>query len=84
MLVNGRVVDNGIQQYLLCLMATLAVAASDGARLGAVSAAAAIFIVARLAFWIGYRIDPLYRAFGMAATSYLSLALGLYALWLNL
>jgi hypothetical protein len=84
MLINGRVIDNTVQQYLLFLMATLAVAASDGARMSVVSASAAIFIVVRLAFWIGYRIDPLYRAFGMSSTVYLSVALGIYALSLNL
>lgn len=84
MLINGRVADNSLQQYLLFLMATLSLAASEGARMGAVSAAAAIFIVMRMAFWIGYRIDPLYRAFGMSATGYLAVALGAYALWLNL
>jgi hypothetical protein len=83
MIVNGRVADNSVQQYLLFLMATLAIAASDGARMGVVSAAAAIFIVMRIAFWIGYRIDPLYRAFGMSSTAYLAVALGVYAAWLN-
>ena len=29
----------------------------------------------RFAFWIGYRIDPLYRAFGFAATMWLNLLL---------
>ena len=83
-LIDGRVVDNTVQQYLLFLMATLGVAASDGAKLEVVEAAAVIFVVARFAFWIGYRVHPLYRAFGMAATSYLSVVLFGYALWLNL
>jgi len=82
MLINGRVVDNTVQQYLLFIAATLAVAASGG-DLAVVRAAALIFIVARFAFWIGYRIDPLYRAFGMSATMYLSLSLFGYAVWLN-
>jgi hypothetical protein len=84
MLINGRVLDNTVQQYLLFLMATLGVAASDGAKLEVVEAAAVVFVVARSAFWIGYRLHPLYRAFGMAATSYLSVVLFAYALWLNL
>ena len=84
MLINCRVIDNTVQQYLLFLMATLAVAASEGARMGVTSAAAAIFIATRIAFWIGYRIDPLYRAFGMSSTIYLSVALGIYAGSLNL
>ena len=83
MIVNGRVVDNTLQQYALFVAASLAVAAgSRGDELGVVPAAAAVFVVARFAFWIGYRIDPLYRAFGMAATSYLNVVLFGYAAWL--
>jgi hypothetical protein len=37
--------------------------------------------VARMAFWIGYRIDPLYRAFGMGATGYLNVGLLAFAMW---
>jgi hypothetical protein len=46
-----------------------------------IPAATIVFIVARLAFWIGYRIHPLYRAFGMAATGYLNVGLLAFALW---
>ena len=49
-----------------------------------VAAAAIVFVVARLVFWIGYRIDPLYRAPGFAATAYLNLGLLGGALWLAL
>jgi len=84
MLIDAHVVDNTVQQYLLFLMATLGVAASEGAKLEVVEAAAVVFVLARFAFWIGYRVHPLHRAFGMAATSYLSAVLFGYALWLNL
>jgi len=40
-----------------------------------------VFVVARIAFWIGYRVHPLYRAFGMAATAYLNIGLLGSALW---
>jgi hypothetical protein len=33
-----------------------------------IPAATMVFVIARTAFWIGYRIHPLYRAPGMAAT----------------
>ena len=46
-----------------------------------VAVAASVFVFARIAFWIGYRIDPLYRAFGMAATLYLNLGLLGFSLW---
>ena len=83
MIVNGRVVDNNVQQYLLFVAASLAVAASaTGPQLSLVAAAAALFAVFRFAFWFGYRIDPLYRAFGMAATAYLNVLLFGAALWM--
>jgi hypothetical protein len=83
MIINGRVVDNSVQQYLLFTAASLAIAAgARGDELGIVAAAAIIFVVARFAFWIGYRIRPVYRAAGFAATSYLSVVLFGYAIWL--
>jgi len=84
MIVNGRVADNTTQQFLLFLAGALGLAASlSPAHLQVIAAAAIVFVVARLAFWIGYRIDPLYRAFGFAATVYLNLGLLLAALWLG-
>ena len=83
MFVDCRVVDNGVQQYLLFAAASLAVAAgARGDQLGVVAAGAIIFIIARLTFWIGYRIRPVYRAAGFASTFYLNLVLFGYALWL--
>lgn len=40
-----------------------------------------VFVVARTAFWMGYRINPLYRAPGMSATAYMNLGLILYVLY---
>lgn len=83
MVIDGRVADNTLQQYALFFAATLAVAAgSSGDQLGVVSAAAVIFVVARFAFWIGYRIDPVYRAAGFASTAYLNVILFGKAIWL--
>ena len=39
-----------------------------------------VFVVARAVFWLGYRIDPLYRAPCMAATAYLNLGMILFVL----
>lgn len=81
--VNCRVVDNMVQQFLLFGAASLAIAAgARGDQLGVIAAAAIVFVVARLAFWIGYRIRPVYRAAGFASTFYLNLVLFGYALWL--
>jgi uncharacterized MAPEG superfamily protein len=81
-LIDGRVADNTLQQYVLFLIGTLALSVNLTAeQMRAIPAAAIVFVVARIAFWIGYRIHPLYRAFGMAATSYLCLGLIVFALW---
>jgi uncharacterized MAPEG superfamily protein len=83
-IVNGRAADNTSQQFLLFAAASLALAASlPPERMNLILAAAITFVAARFIFWIGYRIDPLHRAFGFAATAYLNLGLLLAALWLQ-
>jgi hypothetical protein len=85
MVINGRVADNSTQQLLLFVVASLALAVNlTPSRLPIIGAAAITFVIVRLAFWIGYRIDPLYRAFGFAGTAYLNLCLLAAALWLSL
>ena len=84
MLINGRVADNTLQQFVIFVIATLALAVSlPPGQMGVIAAAAIVFTVARLAFWIGYRIHPLYRAPGFSATAYLNLGLLGAALWLG-
>jgi hypothetical protein len=85
MVVNGRVADNTVQQFALFCAGSLGLAASLPARhMTAIGAAAIVFVAARLAFWAGYRIHPLYRAPGFAATAYLNLGLLAAALWFAL
>jgi hypothetical protein len=80
--INGRVVENTLQQYVLFLIGTLALSVNLTAeQMRVIPAAALVFVVARIAFWIGYRIHPLYRAFGMAATGYLNVGILACALW---
>jgi len=80
--INGRVVENTLQQYLLFLIGTLALSVHLTAeQMRVIPAAALVFVVARIAFWVGYRIHPLYRAFGMAATGYLNVGILACALW---
>jgi hypothetical protein len=79
--IDGRVAENTLQQYLLFLVGTLALSINlTSPQMRVIPAATLVFVVARIAFWIGYRIHPLYRAFGMAATGYLNLALLAFAL----
>lgn len=69
LLVNQRVISNTVEQTLIFAPALLALAAaSPGAQMPAVLAAAAVFALARLVFWAGYLVAPMARAPGMAAT----------------
>ena len=83
MVVDGRVADNTTQQFLLFIVGILALSVSlPMARLSIVAAIAITFVVMRIAFWIGYRIKPVHRAFGFASTAYLNLGMLVASLWL--
>jgi MAPEG family len=83
-LINGRVADNTLQQFLLFLVGSLALAAAvEGPKVKIIGAAAITFVVMRTAFWVGYRIKPVHRAFGFASTFYMNLGLLAGALWLG-
>lgn len=83
MVVDGRVADNSTQQFLLFLVGSLSLAATLPAhRLSIVAAVSITFVICRLAFWIGYRIKPVYRAFGFASTAYMNAGMLVASLWL--
>ena len=74
--------DNTLQQNFVFAIASLALATLlSPAYLQAIWACAIVFAVARLVFWAGYRMHPLLRAPGMAATAYLNLGMILYVLY---
>src|SRR3954451_16112257 len=80
--IDGRVADNTLQQNFVFAIASLALSTVVGLKyLQVVWACAIIFVVARLVFWLGYRLNPLYRAPGMAATAYMNLGMILYLLF---
>ena len=80
--INGRVVENTLQQFVLFCVSTMALSVNlTAAQMRIIPAAAIVFVGARIAFWVGYRIHPLYRAPGMAATGYLNVGLLAFALW---
>ena len=80
--INIRVASNTLEQFVLFAAGSLGLAASiDPARVKVIGAAAIVFVAARIAFWIGYRIHPLYRAAGFAGTAYLNFGLIGAALW---
>ena len=84
MIVDARVADNTLQQFVLFAASSLALAVNlPPGQLGVIGAASITFVVMRLAFWVGYRIRPIYRAFGFAGTAYLNLGLLAASLWLS-
>ena len=81
--IDGRVADNTLQQNFVFLIGTLALSTSLSAmNMKLILACTITFVVARVVFWVGYRIHPLYRAPGMAATSYMNLGILLSALYI--
>jgi uncharacterized membrane protein YecN with MAPEG domain len=80
--IDGRVADNTLQQNFVFAVASLALSTIVSLNhLQVVWACAIVFVVARVVFWIGYRINPLYRAPGMSGTAYLNLGMILYILY---
>ena len=74
--INGRVADNTLQQNLVFFIGTLSLCTFlDATSIKLISALTIVFILARIVFWIGYRIDPLYRAPGMSSTAYMNLGI---------
>lgn len=67
--ISRRALTNTVEQSLIFALATLAMAAlTPAGQLGLLGALVILFVIARIAFWIGYLIDPLYREAGMALT----------------
>jgi hypothetical protein len=80
--IDGRVADNTLQQNFVFAIASLAVSTRvPQSHLQVIWACTIVFVVARIAFWIGYRINPLYRAPGMSATAYMNVGMILYVLY---
>ena len=82
--IDGRVADNTLQQNFVFAVASLAMSTIVPLQhLQVVCACAIVFVVARAVFWLGYRINPLYRAPGMSVTAYMNLGIILYVLFLT-
>src|SRR3989338_2058737 len=80
--LDGRVVDNTLQQQVLFFIASLALSTViPFAYLNVLYASTIVYVLARVVFWKGYRVHPLFRAPGMAATGYLNLGLILTSLY---
>ena len=82
MQIDGRVVDNTLQQNFVFALASLAMSTILPPHyLQMVLACAIVFVGARFLFWFGYRLNPLYRAPGMSATAYMNLGMILYVVY---
>ena len=80
--IDGRVADNTLQQNFVFAVVSLALSTIVAAHhLQVVWACTIVFVIARCVFWVGYRMDPLYRAPGMAATAYLNLGMILFVVY---
>src|SRR5215468_5624304 len=63
--IDGRVADNTLQQNFVFAIGSLALSTIVPLHyLQVVWACAIVFVLARVVFWLGYRLDPLYRAPG--------------------
>jgi MAPEG family len=80
--IGGRVADNTLQQNFVFAIASLTLSTIVPMQyLQVVWACAIVFVVARAGFWLGYRLNPLYRAPGMSATAYMNLGMIGYILY---
>jgi hypothetical protein len=85
MVVNGRVADNTLQQFVCFLVGICALSVSlPIERISYVPAVAIAFVICRTIFWIGYRINPLYRAPGFSSTAYMNIFMYIAVLWMRL
>jgi uncharacterized membrane protein YecN with MAPEG domain len=80
--IDGRVADNTLQQNFVFAVVSLALSTIVALEhLQVIWACAIVFVIARCVFWVGYRMNPLYRAPGMAATAYLNLGMILFVVY---
>lgn len=78
--IQVRIQRNTVEQFILLAVAHLALATVLPAHLLAIlPTLVSLFIVARILYWIGYSIDPIYRSFGFVATFYPNIAALIWA-----
>ena len=68
--ISRRVLTNTVEQSLVFALAALTMAAvTPAGQLGLLGSLTILFVIARVAFWIGYLIHPFYRYAGFALTA---------------
>jgi uncharacterized MAPEG superfamily protein len=67
LLINIRYLQNTLEQLVLFVAGLLGLAlyASDGKAMAVLTAATVVWVLARIAFWIGYQFGPQNRLFGL-------------------
>jgi uncharacterized MAPEG superfamily protein len=77
-----RALTNSIEQTAIFVPALLAAAVlADSADIRFAGVISALFCAARLLFWVGYVINPLFRAPGMIMTLNINVAVAVYAVY---
>ena len=85
MVVDGRVADNTLQQFVCFLVGITALSVSVPIGwISVIPGVAITFVICRIVFCIGYRIHPLYRAPGFSSTAYMNLFMYIAVFWLRL
>jgi MAPEG family len=80
--INLRYNQNTLEQCVLAAIAWTALAlAVPHEKLALIPAMACLFGIGRIAFWIGYLLHPLARAFGMVLTGLPTLCAFVWLVW---
>lgn len=79
--ISRRVLTNTVEQSLIFALGAFAMAAvTPAGQLGLLGALTILFVIARVAFWIGYLVDPLYRCAGFALTAEINIVVLVWTL----
>jgi uncharacterized membrane protein YecN with MAPEG domain len=82
--INQRVLTNSVEQLAIFVPLVLALATRvDAAHVKLVPLHIALWVAARIAFWVGYRRSPAWRAPGMAWTHQVTLLTIAWLVWFS-
>ena len=80
--IDERYLQNTLEQFVLAFAAHLALAVMlPGSSLRAIALLAALFVIGRATFWLGYHHSGPARAFGFATTFYPTVGAYVYVIW---
>jgi hypothetical protein len=67
--IHQRYVANTVEQLVPFSLVTIALSTFPTVDMRVIPTMAGLFVLGRVLFWIGYIVDPLYRALGMTITA---------------